>query len=336
FVPPPTPPTLPDRGSTKTDIQWAARTAPVFVDINGDGTDDIIGHVRRIASSQAQDLVAAFDGRTLAPLWETPPAEGPDTSRTTKVIAQGGRLVMSEQRAVNLLEAETGKRLGRVPLSDSPRRLCIPPGDTESVWVEVLDGQHLLLNTRTATARPAPRAPPRCATPPLSPQTCSMSRPVELTTTCERSSYPPSDIRGFSPTFIYRNGSAILVTGTRRPGTSVPMAALFQKGTKKPLWHGVVADTDPLTLKDRTPEVAELTDDAVYLTYELEQGGVRLVRRDLRTGVVVWDVAIPRSKDGSAPDAVWAQGQRVYVPHWTWMDVFEADTGSLVGTIGRW
>ncbi|RKG92773.1 hypothetical protein D7V88_04740 [Corallococcus terminator] len=327
---------MPDRGSTRSDLQWASRTAPVFVDINGDGTDDIIGHVRRFASSQGQDLVAAFDGKTLAPLWETPPAEGTDTSRTTKVIAQGGRLVMSEQRAVNLLEAETGKRLGRVPLSDSPRRLCIPPGDSESVWVEVLDGQHLLLNTRTATARPAPRAPPRCATPPLSPQTCSMSRPVELTTTCERSSYPPSDIRGFSPTFIYRNANSILVTGTRRPGTSVPMAALFQKGTKKPVWHGVVADTDPLTLKDRVPEVAELTADAMYLTYELEQGGVRLIRRDLRTGVMVWDVAIPRSKDGSAPDAVWVQGSRVYVPHWTWLDVFEADTGSLVGTLGRW
>ncbi|MCY1035347.1 hypothetical protein OV207_28130 [Corallococcus sp. BB11-1] len=306
------------------------------MDVNGDGTDDIIGHVRRLEASKGMDLVAAFDGRTLEQLWETPPAEGPDTSRTTKVIAQGGRLVMSEQRVVNLLEAETGKRLGRVPLSDSPRRLCIPPGDTESVWIEVVDGQHLLLNTRTATARPAPRAPPRCATPPLSPQTCSLGRPVELTTTCERSSYPPSDIRGFSPSFIYRNKNAILVTGTRRPGTSVPMAALFQKGSRKPLWHGVVADTDPLTLQDQTPEVAELTDDAFYIAYELEQGGVRLVRRDLGTGAMTWDVAIPRSKDGSAPPVIWAHGDRVYVPHWTWLDVFEASTGNLVGTLGRW
>ena len=282
--------------------------------------------------------MAAFDGKTLALLWETAPNEGPDALRTTKVIAQGGRLVMSGPRAVTLLDPATGEPQGSVPLSDAPQRLCLPPGDTESVWIEVLDEQHLLLNTRTGTARPAPRAPPRCATPPLSPHTCSIiSRPVGLTTSCERFSSPPSDIRGFSSQYLFRAGDFIVATGTRSPGTSVPLVAVFEKGNKTPLWHGVVADTDPTQLEDTAPETAILDGDAVYFIYEMaEHAGFHLIRRDARTGAVRWDVPIPRSKEATDPGSIWTHDGRVYVPHWSWMDVFEAETGHLVGTLGRW
>ncbi|NBD12310.1 Rcat domain-containing protein [Corallococcus silvisoli] len=327
FVPSPPPPPRPER------LQWAERDAPVFVDLNGDGTDEIIGHVSRY-NSGSTDLVAAFDGKTFEKLWETLPSEGPDASSTTKVIAQGGRLVMSEQRAVNLLELETGKRLGRVALSDSPRRLCIPPGDTESVWVEVVDRKHLLFNTRTATARPAPRAPPGCATPPLSPQTCNMLRPAEHPTPCIRSSYPPSDIRGFSTQYLYRANGYTLALGSRWPGTQVPLVAVYEPGNRKPLWHGVVADGDPLLLRDTPPKTADITRDAVYILYEMEQGGARLIRRDLRTGAIAWDVAVPRTNMGTSPSVIWIQGERIYVPHWQSLEVFDAATGNLVGTLG--
>ncbi|RKH38060.1 PQQ-binding-like beta-propeller repeat protein, partial [Corallococcus sicarius] len=329
----PTPAPAPAGGN----FQWNARSAPAFMDVNGDGTDDLIGHIRRFASSKPEERVAAFDGKTLAMLWETPPTEGPDASTTTKVIAQGGKLVMSGPRTVTLLEAETGKPLGSVPLSDAPKRLCRPPGDTDSVWIEVVDEQHLMLDTRTGTARPARKAPPRCATPPLSPETCEMGRPPELATSCVRSAYPPSDIRGFSSTFIFRREDFIVVTGTRWPGTTVPLVAVFEKGNRKPLWHGNVADMDPTHLRDTAPRIVELDGDAVFIAYELEQpGGFHLIRRDARTGAVRWDVPIPRSKEATDPGSIWAHAGRVYVPHFSWMDVFEAETGHLVGTLGRW
>ncbi|WP_147443998.1 outer membrane protein assembly factor BamB family protein, partial [Corallococcus sicarius] len=323
----------PDRA---TAFQWENLDAPAFLDVNGDGTDDVIGHIRRFVDSKSQELVAAFDGRTLAMLWETPPNEGAGALRTTKVIAQGGKLVMSGPRSLTLLEAKTGKPLGSVPLSDAPERLCVPSGDTESVWVEVLDEQHLLLNTRTGTARPAPRAPPNCVTPPLSARTCGMGRPVGLTTTCESTDELPSDIRGFTARYIFRAGDFLVATGIRSPGTGVPLVAVFEKGHTTPLWHGNVADTDPTHLRDMPPETAELDGDSVYFLYELaQQGGFHLIRRDARTGAVRWDVPVPRSKVGSGPSALWIHAGRVYVPHWTWLDVFEAETGHLVGTLGR-
>ncbi|NPD28300.1 PQQ-binding-like beta-propeller repeat protein [Corallococcus exiguus] len=330
-APPPEPPKpAPER------IQWVERGAPAFVDVNGDGTEDIVGHVSvHEPSSGFRHFIAAFDGRTFQKLWESAPSEGPDASRYTKVIAQNGRLVMSEQRTVNLLELETGKRLGRVPLTDSPRRLCIPPGDTTSVWVELVDHQHLLFDTLTATAKPAPRAPKGCATPPLSPQTCNMSRPAEHPTSCERSSYPPSDIRGFSTKYLFRTGGYTLALGTRWPGTQVPLVALYAPGNRKPLWHDTVSEKDPLLLRDTAPEVGEITQDAVYVVYELDKGGAQLIRRDLRTGAVAWDVALPETDFTSQLTALWVRGGRVYVPLWGRLRVLDAATGDRIGGIGE-
>ncbi|WP_404369364.1 hypothetical protein ACIHQR_06470 [Corallococcus coralloides] len=330
----PGPPPEPPRPGPER-LQWAERGAPAFVDVNGDGTEDIVGHVsRHEGASGVQHFIAAFDGRTFQKLWESSPSEGPDASRHTKVIAQNGHLVMSEQRTVNLLELETGKRLGRVPLTDSPRRLCIPPGDTTSVWVEVVDHQHLLFDTRTATAKPAPRAPKGCATPPLSPQTCNMSRPAEHPTSCERSSYPPSDIRGFSTKYLFRTGGYTLALGTRWPGTQVPLVALYAPGNRKPLWHDTVSEKDPLLLRDTAPEVGEITQDAVYVVYELEKGGAYLIRRDLRTGAVVWDVPMPETRSLTMMTALWVRGGRVYVPMWGALHVLDAATGERIGGIG--
>ncbi|GMT98583.1 hypothetical protein KH5H1_27020 [Corallococcus caeni] len=327
------PPVIPE--PRPEPIQWT-EDAPSFVDVNADGTEDIIGHVtRHEGGSGFRHFIAAFDGRTLQKLWESLPSEGPDASSRTKVIAQNGRLVMSEQRAVNLLELETGKRLGRVPLTDSPRRLCIPPGDTTSVWVEVVDHQHLLLDTRTATAKPAPRAPEGCATPPLSPQTCDMSRPPSHPTTCERSSYPPSDIRGFSTKYLYRSGGYTLALGTRWPGTQVPMVALFAPGDRKPRWHGLVSEQDPLLLHDQAPEVGELSKDAVYVLYAMQKGDLRLVRRDLNTGDIAWDVPLPLPDPMAIRTTVlWVRNGRVYVTRWGHLLVLDAATGNRISGIG--
>ncbi|MBU8898083.1 PQQ-binding-like beta-propeller repeat protein [Corallococcus sp. M34] len=321
------------------NIHWNASDGPVVMDLNGDGTDDIIGHVSAIslqAGGTSRELVAAFDGKTFAKLWEVAP-EGPasDAQMRTWVAKQAGRLVMTEPGAVRILEPATGRNLGRVPLSDKPSYLCVPVGNLHSVWVEVEDGQHLEFDVQSGTSRPALKPPPSCAARPLSEQTCSMFRPRALPTRCEEPRRVPA-IAGFTPRMLYRVGDLRLVIGVRSPGTSVPMAAVFEERGTKPLWHGLVADMDPLRLAEDVSEAVEVTPDAVYLGYGLKEGGMRLTRRDIRTGAVVWDVPIPGSKDGSPPSALWLLGGRMYVPHWTWLDVFDIQTGQLLGRIGKW
>ena len=43
-----------------------------------------------------------------------------------------------------------------------------------------------------------------------------------------------------------------------------------------------------------------------------------------------------RSEDGSGPIWILPSSARLYVPHWTWLDVFDARNGAALGTVGMW
>ncbi|NOJ80627.1 PQQ-binding-like beta-propeller repeat protein [Myxococcus xanthus] len=324
----------------KAKFQWDSQGVPLAVDLNGDGTDDIIGRIRRLSlapgKTETRNQVAAFDGKSFDLLWEAE-LEGTasDLSGAVHVVHQGGRVVMSSPDAVSILDPRTGKQLGRVALSDKPRNLCIPRGDAESVWVDVADGQNLLLNTKTAAARTVIEPPPSCAPFKWNPRMCPSQLVRRSPILCERPRNLP-DVPGFSPEHVYTLNDLSVVLGERSPGSRVPMAAVFQQGQKAPLWHGNVADMDPKKVKERVVEVLAFSEDALVMAYELKEGGAQLIRRDMRTGSVSWDVPIPNSKSGSGASDIKLHGGRVYVPHWVWLDVFDAKTGNLIGTLGTW
>ncbi|NVJ02828.1 PQQ-binding-like beta-propeller repeat protein [Myxococcus sp. AM009] len=324
----------------KAKFQWDSQGVPLAVDLNGDGTDDIIGRIRRLSSvagkTETRNQVAAFDGKSFDLLWEAD-LEGTasDLSGTVHVVHQGGRLVMSEPGAVHLLEPGTGKALGRVALSDKPGRLCIPEEDTESVWVEVVDGQNLLLNTKTATARPAIEPPPACALAKWNHHACFLPVFRKSDVPCARPRNLPT-VPGFRAEHVYKLEDLDVALGERNPGSRVPMVSVFRRGEKPALWTENVADMDPRNVKESTVDVIEFSEDALFMVYALKEGGEQLVRRDLRTGRVGWDVPIPNSKSGSGTSRIRQYGGRVYVPHWVWLDVFDAKTGNLIGTLGAW
>ncbi|MFY2564089.1 hypothetical protein ACN469_41245 [Corallococcus terminator] len=333
-VPAPTPTPAPK-------FAWDLDNAPAVMDLNGDGTDDIVGTIRRQGTGtpgawSERYFAAAFDGKTLELLWETPIEGAPtDLVSRARYAHQGSRLVMREATAVSLLELATGKPLGRVALSDKPGRLCIPQGDSSTVWVSVVDGRDILLDTKAATARPASQTPPNCQAPARTVRSCSPAMLRKSSLPCALAHHVPS-IPGFRGDHVYKAHGLELVVGSRHPGTRVPMVAVFEPGAKKPLWHGAIADMDTANVFESTPDVIEMSEDAIYVGYRLKAGGMQLVRRDARTGVATWDVPVPRSKDGSLPSSIWKHGDRLYVPHWMWLDVFDAKTGNLVGTLGTW
>ncbi|MFP2959078.1 PQQ-binding-like beta-propeller repeat protein [Myxococcus sp. 1LA] len=324
----------------KPKFQWDAQGVPLAVDLNGDGADDLIGRIRRHSSvagqTETRNQVAAFDGKSFDLLWEAD-LEGTasDLSGTVHVVHQGGRLVMSEPGAVHLLEPGTGKALGRVALSDKPGRLCIPKGDTESVWVEVVDGQNLLFNTKTATARPAIEPPAACALARWNHRSCFLPVFRKSDVPCERPRNLPA-VPGFRAEHVYKLEDLDVALGERSPGSRVPMVSVFRRGEKAALWTENVADMDPRNVKESTVDVIEFSEDALFMVYALKEGGEQLIRRDLRTGRVGWDVPIPNSKSGSGASRIRQYGGRVYVPHWVWLDVFDAKTGNLMGTLGAW
>jgi hypothetical protein len=93
----------------------------VIVDVNGDGTDDVI--------IPRSDLTAV-DGVTVAPLWSRPSGDG-------QKVATKKFLVVANQRALEVAALADGVTTGSVPLSDKVERLV---ADGEAVWVRTIDG----------------------------------------------------------------------------------------------------------------------------------------------------------------------------------------------------
>jgi hypothetical protein len=93
---------------------------------------------------------------------------------------------------------------------------------------------------------------------------------------------------------------------------------------------------DPALVAEGDPDLTELLGGRVFSYYSLKAGGGRVAMLDAKTGEVRWDVVLPRSESGSEPRAIRVTARRVYVPHWTWLDVFDAQSGAHLGTIGRW
>jgi hypothetical protein len=93
----------------------------LIVDVNGDGTDDVI-----IPRAE----LTAVDGVTVAPLWSRPSGDG--AKAATKKF-----LVLANQRAVEVAALADGVSTGSVPLSDRVESLV---ADGEAVWVRTIDG----------------------------------------------------------------------------------------------------------------------------------------------------------------------------------------------------
>ncbi|MCP3097999.1 hypothetical protein LZ198_03810 [Myxococcus sp. K15C18031901] len=337
--PPPAPPVPPP--PSKETYDWRPQVPPVVVDITGDGTDDIIGVAftshRPLGGSDTEYAyrVVAFDGVSFELLWESPiESANPHTTPPTRLIRQGERLLASNHGEVALLELATGKRLGRIPLSDAPGRLCIPQGDSVSVWVEVVDGRDLLVDTKTGTALPAKQTPANCRSQAWKDGSCEPIQDEEGHPPCTLARHVPA-IRGFKANKVYKAHDLELVIGHQSPGTRVPMAAVFQRAGKQPLWHGLVSELSATSVRDFEPALVEISEDAVFVAYELVEGGLQLIRRDARTGAAEWDVAIPGTRHAGKPTGLWWNKDRLYVPHRRSLYVFDAKTGNLVTTLGR-
>lgn len=308
-------------------LQWGAgfgpSVAPVF--LNDDAVEDFVG-LYRIMS---EDLyVGGFDGKTLGRVWKSAPLGSlSDGVAYTHFALAGRRVAVTDFRAnVHVLEVATGAEVGKVVLSDRARRVCAPPKDVSAVWIEVADGKDVLVDTQTLTSKPS-SAPAWCR-----PRSTPGSGCEGGSAAC---SLAGASVRvaGFRAEVVLAAGDRRVAIGARDPGTATPMAVgLDARGGAT--WTATLPD-DPAIAHPGAP-LADLAAGKLFACFELSSRGSRLVALDVETGARLWDVQVPRSTEGSGPWAITATATRVYVPHWTWLDVLDATNGKLVGTVGKW
>lgn len=318
-------------------LQWSSNgTSVVPARVDGDSVEDFVGRyvILDLAGKTTQTLfVGGFSGATLERVWKAGPyGTLSEAAGATHFTVVGDRVAVADFRSIlHVLDVATGKELQSVRLSDRARSVCAPSDGRKQVWVEVADRNHQVVDLDSGKSVATAARPAWCRRSISRFYACAGTR---AGCTDEASQAPTQ--AGFGADLVLTEGSTGVATGYKSPGTPVPMAVGFDATRKAVTWTATIP-ADPAASAGSPHSSADLADGRFFTTYGLSgQQGSRLVSLDAKTGARRWDVAVPRSESGSGVEGLAATATRVYVPHWTWIDVFEAGSGKLVGTVGMW
>ncbi len=144
-----------------TRQRWASdRVFPIGADVDGDGTEDVVGPTVKTDGANAQLYVSAFDGKTGDVRWSAGPfgAASRDVEANLPVVVAGQRVVVIDPKGdAHLYELATGKLVVDFPFTERHHGMCGPPGAETKVLVRVGDSNIII---DTATAKSAKGAEP--------------------------------------------------------------------------------------------------------------------------------------------------------------------------------
>ncbi len=316
-------------------LQWDSSDAPVPARVNADEVEDFVGVYHLLEGDEQRTYLGAFNGKTLERVW----AAGPfgnlsEANGQTFFAVAGNRAILTDFRSTaHIFDVATGKETGKVTLSDRAKAVCTPPDGKAEAWLELSDQQHVLVDLAAGTSKKAAR-PAYCATGPNDAANINCIMGSKRTrAACHEDSAIKAP--GVSISKILSDGDLSVGLGTKSPGTAIPTALGIDTKAKKIKWQRPIPASDPATVHEGLG-LADLGGGRLVAQYELSSGLWRLAALDARTGNALWDVEIPRSKDGSQAFDLRITATRVYLPHWTWLDVFDAKTGTVIGTVGKW
>jgi hypothetical protein len=315
--------------STLEGLTWDAVAGPPFIrNVDGDGYEDMIGRYRVLNPDQL--WVGAFSGADFHRFWRAGPYGGWSDYQHILVAAAGARILVTDAHlGAHVLDLATGREVGSVGLSDRAAAVCADEGAASPrFFVGSVDGQGLLIEGDPPQGVVS-RRPPWC-------------HPLGMPVRWERRRgdlpvHQTPRVRGFAPQLVLGARSLAVAVGIKHPGTPIPMLVGFDPARRQVQWNRVLSTGDAQAAADGSAGPFEMLGDTLYAYYALHdrtEGG-HAIAIDARTGVTRWDVIVPHSAEGGPPDAMAATERRVYIPHWTWLDVLDAQNGAVLGTIGR-
>jgi hypothetical protein len=326
--------------SAPEPLHWDSGWAPYPARINGDAVEDFVGRVEILhpGSGNTQVFIDGFDGATLNRLWTAGPFGDSSDTRGLAFAVAGSRVIVTDSRSIgHVLDVTNGHEVERVNLSDRAKSICAAPASSgkSEVWIEVSDEQNVLVDLTAASLKKAPR-----------PAYCASDRYSAEDIYCHVGIFDRSEAtcKGVDPSFrapsfrgerALSDGETTVVVGTKSPGSQVPMAAGYDPKSKHVLWQRTIPQGDLASVKDGLG-LTDLVDGVLVSQVELTSGLFQLCALDAKSGSPLWQTEVPHSKDGSSARTMKITQTRVYLPHWTYLDVFDARSGRVIGTIGKW
>ena len=145
------------------------------------------------------------------------------------------------------------------------------------------------------------------------------------------------DVPGMNVYYAIAKDRAGIAFGSRQPGSPLAMVAGFDPGAlaSPPKWIRRVNAEPGAIEPSSVTAVADIANGLLYLVYSPAHDRAVLQASALATGAIVWEREIPRSRIGGEPSSITITTKHVYVPHWSYLDVFDASSGTHLLTIGE-
>ncbi|MEP7120059.1 MAG: PQQ-binding-like beta-propeller repeat protein [Byssovorax sp.] len=317
-------------------LQWSSNGVNVIpARIDGDAVEDFVGRyvILDLSGQTTQTVfVGGFSGATFERVWKAGPYGNlSEAAGATHFTVAGDRVAVADYRStLHVLDVTTGKELRSVRLSDRARSVCGPLDARKQVWVELADQNHQIIDLETGKSEAAAR-PAWCRSSAGGAHSCGGARAA-----CADQGYSEPKQGAVRIDLMFTEGSTTVATGHKEPGTPTPMALGYDPKKKAATWTTIIP-SDPASFSGMDRGAGDLAGGRFFTSYELAvMKGSRLVSFDAKTGARLWDVPVIRSESGSGVDGLAATPTRVYVPHWTWLDIHDAASGKLLGTVGMW
>jgi outer membrane protein assembly factor BamB len=304
---------------------------PAGVGATGEG---FVGRVRTRGDDEL--WIAGFEGTKLAQVWKVGPlgtySQGYQSTFTT---VAGSRVVVTDYKAtLHVYDASSGKELHTLKLSDRAKSMCNAP-DGKHVWIEVSDKRDVMVDPEAGTTAPAAR-PAWCPDLWAASDDCrGWLKRGFARTGCRGAELSPK-VTGFQAVNVIEEGDLAVALGKKHPGTAVPMAVGFDPRTKVVRWEQpiVSGDQDNAAELSTIAEMDALDTGRFVTPYELTPKGWHFTAFDARSGQRLWDTELQPIVGVDHPEGFSVSPNRVYVMRTSSLEVYDAKTGALVGTLG--
>ncbi len=298
---------------TFTAVPWQGLAGPILVDVNADGTPDVVGRIRRSNPGDSVCL-AAYDGATGSPLWESARlGTYMETYQGNLVLAENLLVFADPAGGLSSFDVHTGAPGWTASLPEVGKRFCETGVEDAAFEVELADDRKVVVG-RDGRVRGTSKDWGCTSLPTES----GDLRAPELRRTVE-------GFRG-SGAIVAEDGTQFWV-GQRDKGTPVPLLVGLHDDPALN-WEVDIAAVKPLQTSLPFPPVGAVNADAVFVAYEREgsNDAFYVVAFD-RGGRRRWEAELP---ERGPLTALVATDRFLYVAEWGHLSALDVTTGKTV------
>jgi PQQ-like domain len=328
-------PNIPVASLIKADFLWDTVSGPPIPVASPSGPESFVGRIRKRPGDEL--WVASFEGAKLAQTWAVGPfgtySQG---YRSTFTSVVGRFVVVTDYRAnIHSYDVATGKELHVLALSDRVKQMCGAPDGKPQVFIAQSDEKAAIYDASTGTATAAAR-PAWCPADQGVRNDCrGWLKRGSADARCRGPEVAPK-VAGFEALNVLEDGDVAVALGKKKPGTAVPLAVGFDPATKAVRWQHPVPSGDlAAAAESTTTNVMDALSSGRFVSpYETTPRGWHYTAFDAKTGDRLWDIELQKVFGVDTPEGFALSPQRAYVMRTSSVEVYDAKSGSLLGTVG--